>query len=65
MVKVLKDEKNYQAILGHKAMALEPPDKRRVEIIYKAFRPYHLSEELNKLDLEIQKLSTEPFWPPL
>ncbi len=59
MVKVFKDKKNYQAILDHKAMDLEPLDKRRAEILYKAFKPYHLSDELNKLELEIQKLATE------
>ncbi|MBU1356939.1 MAG: peptidase M3A and M3B thimet/oligopeptidase F [Candidatus Edwardsbacteria bacterium] len=59
LVKVFKDQKNYQAILDHKAMALEPLDKRRTEILYKAFKPYHLSDEMNKLELEIQKLSTE------
>lgn len=40
-------------------MALEPLDKRRVEILYQAFKPYHLSDEMNKLELEIQKLATE------
>jgi oligoendopeptidase F len=59
LVKVFKDKKNYQAILDHKAMELEPLDKRRVEILYKAFKPYHLSDELNQLELEIQKLATQ------
>jgi oligoendopeptidase F len=59
MVKVFKDQKNFQAILDHKAMDLEPLDKRRVEILYKTFKPYHLSDEMNKLELEIQKLSTQ------
>lgn len=59
LVKVFKDKNNFQAVMDHKAKTLEPLDQRRVEIIYKAFKPYHLSEELNKLELEIQRLSTE------
>lgn len=59
MVKVFKDQKNFQAILDHKAMDLEPLDKRRAEILYRAFKPYHLSDEMNQLELEIQKLATQ------
>ncbi|HAD81621.1 MAG: peptidase M3A and M3B thimet/oligopeptidase F [Candidatus Edwardsbacteria bacterium RIFOXYD12_FULL_50_11] len=59
MVKVFKDQKNYQAILDHQAMDLEPQDKRRKEILYKAFKPYHLSDQMNQLELEIQKLATQ------
>jgi len=59
LVKVFKDKDNFQTILDHRQKQLDPIDQRRVEILYRAFRPYHLSEELNKLELDIQKLSTE------
>jgi len=59
MTEVLKNKKHYQIILEHKQKQLDPLDKRRVEIIALAFKPYHLSDEMNKLDLKIQNKTTE------
>lgn len=58
MVKLLKDQDNFRVVEECRAAGLEPVDRRRAEIMYLTFRPYHLSEELNRLDLEIQKLSS-------
>lgn len=59
MTTVLKNKKYYQIIKDHQAKQLEPLDKRRVDIIALAFKPYHLSDELNQLDLKIQNKTTE------
>lgn len=34
-------------------------DKRKAEIMYKKFKPYHLSNEINELSLEIEKKALE------
>ncbi len=51
----LKDEKNYEIILEHKEKDLDPVNKRKMEIAYNAFEPFHLSKELNEINLEIRK----------
>jgi oligoendopeptidase F len=38
---------------------LSPADRRKTEIVHNLFKPYHLSDELNKLDTEIQKKVNE------
>lgn len=38
---------------------LSKEDKRRAEIVYKMYEPYHLSKEVNNLSLEMQKLTTK------
>lgn len=59
MVEALKDKESYNHILKALEGDLPPGDKRMVDIMYNAFKPYHLSEELNKLDMEIQKKVNE------
>lgn len=59
LTEVFKNKKHYQTILDHQQKELDPLDKRRVDIIAFAFKPYHLSDELNQLDLTIQKKTTE------
>lgn len=59
LTEVLKNKKYYETILTHQQKQLDPLDKRRVDIIALAFKPYHLSDELNQLDLTIQKKTTE------
>lgn len=45
--------------MGYQQKSLAPLDKRRVDIIALIFKPYHLSEELNQLDLKIQQKITD------
>lgn len=46
-------EKNYNQSFS------DEKDKRRAEIMYKKFKPFHLSEEINELSVEIEKLTNE------
>lgn len=59
MVEFLKDKTNYEFILKCKEKGLSPADERKVEIVYNVFRSYHLSEDLNKLDMEIESKVNE------
>jgi oligoendopeptidase F len=58
LTEVFKNKKHYQTILDYQQKPLDPMDKRRVDIIALAFKPYHLSDALNELDLTIQKKTT-------
>jgi oligoendopeptidase F len=59
MLKVLKDQKKYNIILDHQQKDLSADDKRRVEILAKRFKNYHLSDELNILSEKMQQKTTE------
>jgi len=59
MTEVLKNKKYYETILDYQKKPLDPLDKRRIDIIALVFKPYHLSDELNQLDLKIQNQTTE------
>lgn len=60
IVDFMKDKSNYETICEYREKDLSSTaDKRRVEILYNAFEPYHLSDELNELDSEIQKKTNE------
>ncbi len=59
MTEVLKNKQYYETILDYQKKSLDPLDKRRVDIIFLAFKPYHLSDELNQLDLKIQNKTTD------
>jgi oligoendopeptidase F len=59
LTEVLKNKKYYQIIKDHQQKQLDPLDKRRIDIITLAFKPYHLSDELNQLDLKIQNKTVE------
>ena len=55
----LQDKKSYEIICQHKKKDLEPIDRRKVEIAYNIFRPFHLSEDLNEVNLEIRRKTNE------
>ncbi|MBW4827797.1 MAG: hypothetical protein KZY61_11675 [Clostridiaceae bacterium] len=55
----MSDKKNFDIVCKYLDMDLNKTDKRKVEILYSAFKPYHLSKELNGLNLEIQKKTNE------
>lgn len=55
----LEDKKNYDLVLEYMEMDLDPVNKRRVEIAYDGIKSYHLSDELNELNLKIQKKTNE------
>lgn len=59
IVDFMKDKSNYETICEYREKDLSSVDKRRVEILYNGFEPYHLSDELNELDSEIQKKTNE------
>lgn len=59
MMDFMKDKNSYETILKYKGQSLDPIDERRVEIMYKAFKPYHLSDVVNELALKIQKKTNE------
>lgn len=56
---VLQDKKNFDIICEHREKDLDPIDKRKVEIAYNIFKPHHLSEEINEINLEIRKKTNE------
>lgn len=55
----LSDKNNYELVLEYKEMDLEPANKRRVDLAYNRIKTYHLSDELNQLNLKIQKKTNE------
>ncbi len=55
----LQDKDNYNLVLEYKDKDLGSKDERQVEIAYNAIKSYHLSDELNELNLEIQKKTNE------
>ncbi|MGB3478177.1 MAG: hypothetical protein WBB67_03345 [bacterium] len=55
ITQVYENKKYYDAILNCQKKKLDLLDKRRVDIIARAFKPYHLSKELAQLDLKIKK----------
>ncbi|MDP8209495.1 MAG: M3 family metallopeptidase [Candidatus Stygibacter australis] len=59
MLEVLKDKDKYKVILEHLEKELNADDRRRVELLAKRFKNYHLSPELNKLSEQMQQKTTE------
>jgi oligoendopeptidase F len=55
----MQDKKNYELVLEYKEKSLDPINKRRAEIAYNYIKPYHLSNELNELNLKIKKKTNE------
>jgi len=55
MLEVLKDKDKYKVILEHLEKELNADDRRRVELLAKRFKNYHLSPELNKLSEQMQQ----------
>lgn len=58
VVEIYSDKKKYDLVREHVEKDMSQLDKRRVEILEKRFRPYHLSPELVELDKKIEKLTT-------
>lgn len=58
-VDFLKSKENYELVLQCLRSELSPEDRRRVEIVQNIFKPYHLSDKLNQLDMDIQKKINE------
>lgn len=59
IVNFLQDKENFETILMLKEKDLNPIDKRRIEIAYNIFKPFHLSRELNELNLQIRNKTTK------
>jgi oligoendopeptidase F len=59
ILKILMDKTRYKIILEHLGKDLSLENKRRVEILEKGFRNFHLSPELNRLSKRIQQKSNE------
>lgn len=54
----LKDDERFQVIeQARQLQNLSKEDKRRVELVYREFEPFHLSEEINTLNEQIQAKS--------
>jgi len=59
MMAFMKDKANFDLIKSYKYKELDDLDKRRIDILYKSFKSYHLSDEVNDLSLKIQKKVNE------
>lgn len=55
----MKNKDHFDLIKRHQDMELSEVDQRRVQIAYDMFKGYHQSEEINELQLAIQKKSVE------
>lgn len=59
IVNFLKDEDNYALVQKAVAEAETFEEKRKASIAYKEFEPYHKSDEINELQLAIDKKTNE------
>ena len=60
IINELSSEENFEAVKKEYESPLsDPKDKRKAEIIYKQFEPFHLSKEVNELSLKIQSLTNK------
>ncbi len=59
LTEVYENKDYFETILKVKNSELSPEDARRVEILYKAFEPYHLSEAVNALSEKINEKTNE------
>lgn len=55
VVAILSDKSNYDAICSFREKATDPIDRRKADILYRSFEPFHLSKELNELAKAMQK----------
>lgn len=55
-IELLKNKESFNHIKKCLKTVTDEIDKRKVEIVYELFKPYHLSDELNELNLQIEKL---------
>jgi len=54
---ILENKSNFETICKYREKDLSPLNKRRVELIYKSFEPYHKSKEINNLNEKIRDLT--------
>lgn len=54
VVAVYKDKGNFEEICKAMELDLDPSERRKVEIMYNSFSSYHLSDELNELDMKMK-----------
>lgn len=59
IIEFLEDKENFEIICQHRDKELEPVDRRRIEIAYSIFEPFHMSKQLNELNLEIRRKTNE------
>ncbi len=59
IVDILQNRANFELICEYRNKDLDQVDKRRIDIMYATFEPYHLSKELNELNFEIEKKTNE------
>lgn len=55
----LKDKATFEIVKEHYEMDLETVDRRRMDLVYKIFEPYHKSDEINALNEKIQEKVNE------
>ncbi|HOB16025.1 MAG TPA: hypothetical protein PK894_03525 [Defluviitoga sp.] len=55
----LEDEENFKIICEHKEKELNTVDKRKIEIAYKIFEPFHKNKKINELNLQIRQKTNE------
>lgn len=59
IMKTVENKEYFNEILKHREKDYDPLDARRIELLYKHFKPYHKSEEINALKVQIKDLTTE------
>ncbi|CAM3654352.1 gluzincin family metallopeptidase [Cytobacillus oceanisediminis] len=50
---IMKNKANYETVLDYLQKDISPLEKRKAEIVLNGLKPFHLSAELNELDMEI------------
>ncbi|CEP77673.1 gluzincin family metallopeptidase [Defluviitoga tunisiensis] len=55
----LEDEENFRIVCKHKEKELNTIDKRRMEIAYNIFEPFHKNKLINELNLKIRRKTNE------
>lgn len=59
MMDVLQDKRNFSEIEDYLKQDLSETDRRKADILHNSFKPFHLSDELNELNVKIQKKVSE------
>lgn len=59
ILSVVKDKNHFETILSEREKVRDMLDKRRIELLYKHFKPYHKTDEINQLKVEIKNLTTD------
>ncbi|PKR78049.1 peptidase M3A and M3B thimet/oligopeptidase F [Halalkalibacillus sediminis] len=59
IMEILKDQSKFEAIDTYKRKDLPAEEARKAEIMYNSFKPFHLSDELNELNVKIQEKTNE------